>query len=140
VCHCVCRVFLFLRTPSRAPDRTPPACAKRATYSDTRTPPPWSPIRNPSLPSRPIPRLYCPGRLRPKFTPTTNSDEEKEKQWWGLLQLGSSGFLRQYYLYPVALFAVHRSHDLRVIPWLSTPIHTYFHCRHPKTGKHQRKI
>ena len=31
------RWALFLRTPSRAPSRTPPACAKRATYSD---PPP----------------------------------------------------------------------------------------------------
>jgi hypothetical protein len=29
----VCVECLFLRTPSRAPYRTPPACAKRATYS-----------------------------------------------------------------------------------------------------------
>ena len=33
----VCIECLFSRTPSRAPYRTPPACAKRATYSD---PPP----------------------------------------------------------------------------------------------------
>ncbi len=29
----MCVECLFLRTPSRAPYRTPPACAKRATYS-----------------------------------------------------------------------------------------------------------
>jgi hypothetical protein len=36
----VCFECLFFRTPSRAPYRTPPACAKRATYSD---PPPVVP-------------------------------------------------------------------------------------------------
>jgi hypothetical protein len=36
---CVLSVY-FLRSPSRAPYRTPSACAKRATYSD---PPPRSP-------------------------------------------------------------------------------------------------
>jgi len=36
----VCVECLFLRTPNRAPYRTPPACAKRATYSD---PPPVVP-------------------------------------------------------------------------------------------------
>ena len=54
----MCVECLFLRTPSRAPYRTPSACAKRAAYPD---PPPRSP--NPSLPRRPIPRLYCPGPL-----------------------------------------------------------------------------
>ena len=33
----VCVECLFLKSPSRAPDRTPSACAKRATYPD---PPP----------------------------------------------------------------------------------------------------
>ena len=36
----VCVGCLFLRTPSRAPYRTPPACAKRAAYPD---PPPVVP-------------------------------------------------------------------------------------------------
>jgi hypothetical protein len=36
----VCVECLFLRTPSRAPYRTPSACAKRATYSE---PPPVVP-------------------------------------------------------------------------------------------------
>ncbi len=36
----VCVECLFCRTPSRAPYRTPPACAKRAAYSD---PPPVVP-------------------------------------------------------------------------------------------------
>ena len=34
---CVCVGCLFLRTPSRVPDGTPPACANRAAYPD---PPP----------------------------------------------------------------------------------------------------
>jgi len=33
----VCVECLFLRTPSRAPYRTPPACAKRAAYPDPPT-------------------------------------------------------------------------------------------------------
>ena len=37
---CVCVGCLFLRTPSRAPYRTPSACANRAAYPD---PPPRSP-------------------------------------------------------------------------------------------------
>ena len=37
---CVCVGCLFLRTPSRAPYRTPPACANRAAYPD---PPPVVP-------------------------------------------------------------------------------------------------
>ena len=36
----VCWLFIFLRTPSRAPYRTPPACANRAAYLD---PPPVVP-------------------------------------------------------------------------------------------------
>jgi hypothetical protein len=59
----VCVECLFLRTPIRAPYMTPSACAKRRP---TRDPPPVvlhpESIR-PSLPRRPIPRLYCPGRL-----------------------------------------------------------------------------
>ena len=47
--------FYFLRTPSRAPYKTPPACAKRATYSD----PPPVVIQNPLLPRRPIPLVLA---------------------------------------------------------------------------------
>ena len=46
----VCVDCLYLRSPSRAPCRTPPACAQRAAY---RTPPPYSPTQNPSTPRRP---------------------------------------------------------------------------------------
>jgi hypothetical protein len=50
----VCVECLFLRSPSRAPNRTPSACAKRAAYQDL----PQSPTQNPSLPRRSIPRRF----------------------------------------------------------------------------------
>ena len=64
----VCVGCLFLRTPSRAPYRTPPACANRAAYPD---PPPVVPTQNPSTPRRPTVdgTALLPGCLRPKLFP-----------------------------------------------------------------------
>jgi hypothetical protein len=107
---CVLSVY-FLRSPSRAPYRTPPGGVRqkpeglpgtptrvckclvgkqnkptlfkvtepssvpvqnsfgvrqKGTYPD---PPPVILVQNPSPPRRPMPRLYCPGRLRPEMFP-----------------------------------------------------------------------
>ena len=57
----VCVECLFSRSPSRAPYRTPPACAKRATYSN---PPPVVPH-----PESIAAQAAYPGRLRPELFP-----------------------------------------------------------------------
>jgi hypothetical protein len=64
--HGGCRVLIFKVT---GPSPLPPFWRQGFFGKGPRAPPPRSTIQNPSLPRRPIPRLYCPGLVGPELLP-----------------------------------------------------------------------
>ena len=62
--RCVFVERLFSKSPGPAPYGARSACAIRAAHPPPHPVVPDPESRNPSLPRRPIPRLYCPGLAR----------------------------------------------------------------------------